>query len=43
MGRYAIKQAEELEVTAPENYGSRKAKASKVKPLNTHMFYDLVR
>ena len=41
--RYAINQAEELEVIGPEQYVSGKHKTSKVQALNTRLLYDRVR
>ena len=38
-----MSQAEILDGIAPEQYGSRKAKASEIQALNTRLFYDLIR
>ena len=38
-----MNQAEELDVIAPEQYGSQKSKASDVQFLNTCLFYYLLR
>ena len=36
-----MKTAKDLDVLAPEQYGSRKAKAIDIQALNTRLFYDI--
>ena len=43
LGRIATIQAETLDSIAPEQYGSRKAKAADIQALTTRLFYDIIR
>ena len=43
LGNYAIKQAEELDRIAPEQYVRQKSKSMDSQVLNIRLFYDIVR